>query len=657
MFNFNKLKRSRSQKLQLKLTIQFSMFFILISGFIYFYFTHKVEDQVNDKYAYKADVFINFFKQNEQIFIEKKFSDSSTLNKLLELNEAVYLVVEGSTGEMIDALNLDIAEKHLYILAKGEGEGISRDERVYRVRLPVDFGSTQGKIYVGFLSGDDADALFKNRLLTALFSLSILLAGIVFTYFLSSISFRPLSKIIKTLDSANINSTQIINRDYYKDYKKDELGIIEDRVKLVINELDRSTSEVENLNKKLHDVFKDKIAELNFEINQRKKAELSLQKSEEQFRTVFQNAPIGIVIISTDGKIVSVNKSFCDTIGFEKEEIMGVPIKYLFEKNDLEGFSDDSNDLYRSPIADINTEKQLLKKEGKEINVLVKSVAVFDENGKVKHYVMQMLDISEIKRVQLELVEALNKAEESDRLKSAFLAQMSHEIRTPLNVILTSIPLLADEISDKDDELKIILDSVKSAGRRLQRTIDMILNMSSVQSGNYKPVFEKFDLLVDVNKMINELKSLSDDKGLELKFTCPNNNALITADRYTVNQIFQNLINNAIKYTLKGYVEVYINDNDNEKLKVEVRDSGIGMSDEYLHKLFMPFSQEDVGYKREFEGNGLGLALVKKYIELNQADISVESEKNIGSVFTVTFNKNIEFFSAENSGNNAKKYV
>ena len=476
-------------------------------------------------------------------------------------------------------------------------------------------------------------------MLTALFSLSILLAGIVFTYFLSSISFRPLAKIFKALDSANIYA-DIKGK---KNVNKSELRVLEDRVNILLGELDRSSGEVESLNRKLHDVFKDKIAELNFEINQRKKAEILLQKSEEQFRLVFQNAPIGIVIISTEGKIISVNRSFCNTVGFERDEIIGIPIKYLFEKNDLEGFENDSLVYDGKPIADISTERTLLKKEGKEINVIVKLVSVLDEKNKVKHYVMQLLDITEIKRVQQELVAALKKAEESDRLKSAFLAQMSHEIRTPLNVILTSIPLLADEISSKDEELKIILDSVKSAGRRLQRTIDMILNMSSVQSGNYKPVFEKFDLLTDLKKLMNEFKSLSDDKGLELKFKQSADESFIVADRYTVNQIFQNLINNAIKYTLKGYVEVFVRNENDNKVRVEIRDSGIGMSDEYLKKIFTPFSQEDVGYKREFEGNGLGLALVKKYVELNKAEIEVESEKSIGSVFSVTFDLSVNF--------------
>ena len=652
MFRVNKKNRTRSQKLQLKLTIQFALFFIFISGFIYFYFTNKFEDQVNEKYTYKANVFVNFFTQNPQIFIDKKFSNPEMINKILDLNNAVYLVVEDSTGKILDALNLAVAEENLYILTTADGEGISKDQKVCRVGLSIKAEGISGKIYVGFDSSDDAEKIFMNRLITALFSLAILMLGIVFTYFFGSISFRPLGKILKALDSVQI--AQDINKSNF--YKKNELGIIEDRVNVVLAELERSSHEVESLNKKLHDVFKDKISELNFEINQRKKAEISLQKSEEQFRLVFQNAPIGIVIISTEGKIISVNKSFCDTIGFLRDEIIGLPIKYLFERNELEGFSKDPVEYDGSPIADINTEKMLLKKEGKEIHVIVKSVSVIDDRGKVKHYVMQILDISEIKRVQRELVEALNKAEESDRLKSAFLAQMSHEIRTPLNVILTSIPLLADEIPSGDDELKIILDSVKSAGRRLQRTIDMILNMSSVQSGNYKATFEKFDLIPDLKKMINEFRSLSDDKGLNLKFTHSEEEAVITADRYTVDQVFQNLINNAVKYTLKGYIEVYVKNLAENKIRVEIRDSGIGMSDEYLQKMFLPFSQEDAGYKREFEGNGLGLALVKKYIELNRAEIHVESEKNIGSVFSVTFDNQINFADSSTSGNEFKEY-
>lgn len=633
------MHKNRSQKLQLKLTLEFSVFFIIISAFIYLYTTIRFEDQLMEKYRYKGSLFVNYLQQNPHIFINRKFFDVESTNKLLELNDALYLVVEDSNGQVFDGINLDIAEQNFYILSRKDYEGISKDQKIFSIVLPVKINNdVAGKIYVGFESLEDGKKLFKNRLLTALFSLSILMAGIIFTYFLSTISFKPLTKILRKLERVSVAKEQ-----FDKSQNKDELRVLADRIDIVLDELEKSSTQVESLNKKLHDVFKDKIAELNFEIAQRKKAEISLQKSEEQFRLVFQNAPIGIVIISRDGRIISVNKSFCDTLGFNREEILGIPIKHLFDKEELDGFSDESFDFNGQPVADINSQKVLLKKEGTEIDVIVKSVSILDDAGKVKHYIMQILDISEIKKVQKELVEALLKAEESDRLKSAFLAQMSHEIRTPLNVILASIPLISDEINSEDEEVKIILDSVKSAGKRLQRTIDMILSMSSVQSGNYKANFETFNLIPDLKNLVNEFKSLSEDKGLELRLKIHDKTALITADRYTVNQIFQNLINNAIKYTLKGYVQISVKSVYNNKIQVDVKDTGIGMSEEYLNNIFMPFSQEDSGHKRQFEGNGLGLALVKKYCELNRAEILVESEKNAGSVFSVVFDQNIKF--------------
>ncbi len=188
----------------------------------------------------------------------------------------------------------------------------------------------------------------------------------------------------------------------------------------------------------------------------------------------------------------------------------------------------------------------------------------------------------------------------------------------------------------------MLLDSVSSAGKRLQRTIDMILNLSSVQSGNYVSQFEAVNLNDDMKVLVDEMKSLAMDKNLSLTFTNNTFDPIIKGDKYTLNQIFQNLLGNAIKYTQAGKIEVRILEENPGKIAVEVKDTGIGMSEEYLKKLFTPFSQEDMGYKREFEGNGLGLALVKKYVELNDAEIFVKSGKNKGTSFKVVFNKSAD---------------
>lgn len=167
----------------------------------------------------------------------------------------------------------------------------------------------------------------------------------------------------------------------------------------------------------------------------------------------------------------------------------------------------------------------------------------------------------------------------------------------------------------------------------------MILNLSSVQSGNYMAEFEVVNLGEDLKKLVDEMKSLAMEKNLEITFTNNVYDPIIKADKYTVNQIFQNLLGNAIKYTQAGKIEVHITNHTPGKINVEVRDTGIGMSKEYLSKLFTPFSQEDMGYKREFEGNGLGLALVKKYVELNRAEIFVSSQKKKGTIFKVVFDR------------------
>jgi signal transduction histidine kinase len=290
----------------------------------------------------------------------------------------------------------------------------------------------------------------------------------------------------------------------------------------------------------------------------------------------------------------------------------------------------------------------MIRKDDTRIQVTTKSDTIYDEEKNPKHCIIQVLDITEIIKVQQALAVALEKSDESNRLKSAFLAQMSHEIRTPLNVILPSIPILVDAIGAKDKDNLMILNSVDSAGKRLQRTIDMILDMSAVQSGNYKPDLEQIDLAEDLHRLTNEFKLLADDKGLKLEFSNNSTNTVITIDKYTVEQIFQNLLANAIKYTNKGFVKIVIADVSDGNLQVLVKDSGIGMNQEFMKNIFSPFSQEDVGQRREYEGNGLGLALVKKYSELNNATLRVKSKKGVGSIFSVTFNRDAKIVKTEN---------
>jgi len=632
-----------SKQLEAKLTLRIALFLIAISAFVYFYFVNSYENETLEKFRFKARVFSNYLKQNPQIFKDGNFGDRSQIIKLIELTDAKYLALEDSNGNMVDAVNIDPAGGNFDIATKRD-ENISQDHQVYRISLPIIANKLEiGKIYVGFYALDTIADLYQKKLLIALISLLILLLGIIITFVLASQSFKPLSKLNLTLDRS-IEKNKNIEIDYSG---HDEIELLADKINSVLLELDVSSERVESLNTKLKGDFKEKVRELEYEINQKKQAKISQQESEDQFRLLFENAPIGMVIVSPDMKIKSVNKSFCSTLGYGIDELLGLGIEHLFERDTSTDSINGNAKLNAEELQNPSSNQTIVKKDKTKIQVIVKSDTISDDKNQPKQHIMQVLDITEIIRVQKELAIALEKAKEASKLKDAFLAQMSHEIRTPLNVILTSVPILADEIGDKDKDTQIIISSVGSAGKRLQRTIDMILNMSAVQSGNYQADFEQIDLAEDLNKLMAEVKSLADDKGLKLEFRNLTENPVIKLDSYTVNQIFQNLIGNAIKYTKKGFVRIVIKDAPQDKLMVFIEDSGIGMSKEFMQNIFTPFSQEDIGQKREYEGNGLGLALVKKYSEVNNATLTVESKKGVGSIFSVTFNRDVNIVKIE----------
>lgn len=249
----------------------------------------------------------------------------------------------------------------------------------------------------------------------------------------------------------------------------------------------------------------------------------------------------------------------------------------------------------------------------------------------------QLLAYKTLQSINIELQITKDEAVKSDRLKSEFLAQMSHEIRTPIHIMLSNTELIKDELSDNlSEELKYSFNSIKMAGHRMIRTTDLIINMSEIHAKTYKLVPNKFLLGKEVLlPLYSEFSFFAKEKGLEFVFEFDSDDPEMFADRYSVHQIFSNLIDNAIKYTNTGRVVIIIGKDENHKRKVEIRDTGIGISEDYLPLMYKPFTQEDQGYSRKYEGNGLGLALVKEYCELNHFIIKVESKKNSGTVFSV----------------------
>jgi signal transduction histidine kinase len=238
-----------------------------------------------------------------------------------------------------------------------------------------------------------------------------------------------------------------------------------------------------------------------------------------------------------------------------------------------------------------------------------------------------------------ELTQARDAALESSRLKAAFLANMTHEIHTPLNIILGYADLMAERLGELGDEQRArdFGDPVRRAGSRLLGTIDAILEISRMEAGGYKLAPRDINLAEFSARLLGEFRVLAERKGLALRARVEASEAVVRCDENCLSNALTNLLQNAIKFTERGAITVRVYRDSAQKECLEVADSGVGIDPAYVPHIFEPFSQENSSPTRKFEGVGLGLALVRKYLELNGARITVASEKGKGSTFTIRF--------------------
>lgn len=237
-----------------------------------------------------------------------------------------------------------------------------------------------------------------------------------------------------------------------------------------------------------------------------------------------------------------------------------------------------------------------------------------------------------------ELIASRDAAIESARLKSLFLATMSHEIRTPLHIILTYSSVIELHLAKGGDERQMrALHAIRRAGERLSRTVDHILDISRLEAGAFELKRAPLDIPAAAARLVEDFRPLAREKGLELAWQADPEHAVLVFDEYCLTQALSNLIDNAIKFTETGRISVRFFCGPDKRMQLEVRDTGVGMDPVFLPRIFEPFSQEELEYSRRFSGAGLGLALVKRYLALNGAEISVSSEKGSGTAFLIRF--------------------
>jgi PAS domain S-box-containing protein len=377
---------------------------------------------------------------------------------------------------------------------------------------------------------------------------------------------------------------------------------------------------------------------------ERKLADQALNESEQQFRAAFEQAAVGIAYADMEYRWLGVNKKFCDITGYTTKELLKLTVEDVTHPEDFEKGVLDLVHMAEGSLETFAWEKRYIRKDRSVVWVNVTVSLVRETDGTPKYYIGIIEDIEERKRAKEELQRAKEAAEAANRAKSEFLATMSHEIRTPMNGIIGMTELTLD--TQLSPEQRDYLETVKSSAYSLLRVINEILDFSKIEAGKLDFEEVEFELAGTVETAVEALAIAAHSKGLELACHIDKDvPEVVIGDPGRLKQVLINLIGNAVKFTESGEILVKVEvANLSEKrcrLSLSVSDTGIGIPQEKMDRLFKSFSQVDGSTTRKYGGTGLGLAISKQIVELMGGAIGIISREGEGSIFHFTVDLNL----------------
>lgn len=384
------------------------------------------------------------------------------------------------------------------------------------------------------------------------------------------------------------------------------------------------------------------------------KAGADLSESEKKYRDLVESANSVILRWKPDGSVTFFNRFAQKFFGFTEREILGRNIVGTIvpalesSGRDLAWLIDD---IVRHPEGHAFNENENIRKSGEKVWMAWTNKPVFDESGRLEEILSVGNDITirkhieeSLKKTLEELAAAKDRAEEADRIKSAFLAAMSHELRTPLNSIIGFTGILLQEFAGPlNDEQKKQLAMVQGSSRHLLSLINDVLDISKIEAGQLTLTDEPFNLRAAIEKIADSLKPALLKKNLRLDVRIAEDICIIAGDQRRIEQVLLNLLSNAVKFTEEGGVELSADivlyalkdpSSPAPAVKFCVTDTGIGIRAEDLKILFEPFRQLDSGVARKHEGTGLGLNICRRLADLMGGEISASSVWGKGSAFT-----------------------
>ncbi len=373
------------------------------------------------------------------------------------------------------------------------------------------------------------------------------------------------------------------------------------------------------------------------DIDEKKKQELVLEENERRFNAAFELAPLGIGLLSRSGRWLRVNAALTLFFELPKNRLLEMPIQEL-KLTDGEGKPSEGDDILQNVGRIHQWEKKIVTENGSIKWGRFNINAVKNESGEPSYYILQVVDITESKEYEENLLIANKEAEEANKIKSDFLSTMTHEIRTPLFGVIGITNLLLEEIENPEHLEQ--LRALKFSSDSLLLLVNDILDFSKIKSGVLSLELKPFELkrIVEAIEELNLPRAK--ERGNRIVIDYDKNLApAYLGDELRLGQILNNLVNNAVKFTRNGLVEISIRKTseaeNNHQLLFSVKDTGIGIPYDKQSSIFDQFTQADPSISRRYGGTGLGLSIAKGLVAAMGSEIHLISEPGQGT--TISF--------------------
>lgn len=369
--------------------------------------------------------------------------------------------------------------------------------------------------------------------------------------------------------------------------------------------------------------------------NQRQSAESATDLLGTLLPLLVRNSSDTLMVLGVDRRMRFVSPSVEKNLGYAPEELSGRNLFNFIHNEDLPDLERSYRSMLRTPQSETTLEYRFRHSDGHW--VYLESVATnYADDERINGVVLNSRDVSERYEIQKELLRARYLAEDTFRVKTALLANISHEMRTPLTGILGFSSILEMDLPEGD--ARDMATKIHSSGARLLQTIEAILDLANLEAEKIDTAMERHDLVAEVYRAFRELEPLANQRQLRYRYLRPPKPLMVTFDRQFLNRVLYNIISNAFKYTEQGEITVKVSSSRRAGKQVgviEVSDTGIGISVEFLPRVFDEFQQESTGHGRNYEGTGLGLTIAKKLVDKMGGTIKAKSKKGQGSTFRI----------------------